>query len=136
MSFQQIRAYDNYLHANLTLGMLQEAGINCHLKDEYSITIDPLLSPALGGIKLMVLEDDVQRAILLLQESDLLYIQSIACPVCRQNKLQKLTQVKTFDTLFARIKSLLVNGQEQEVKIYYRCSHCGHRFDDLPPQHD
>lgn len=136
MSFQQIRAYDNYVHANLALGMLQEAGINCHIKDEYTITIDPLLSPAIGGMKLMVLIGDVPKALSLLQESDLLYLQGISCPVCKQHKLQKLTQVKTFNSFIGKIKSLLVNGQEQEVKTYYRCSHCGSRFYELPAGND
>jgi hypothetical protein len=50
--------------------MLQDAGINCYLKDEYTITIDPLLSPALGGMKLMVHPAQVQRAIELLEQTD------------------------------------------------------------------
>jgi hypothetical protein len=54
MNFIQVRSYDNYIYAHIVLSMLQDSGINCHLKDEYTITIDPLLSPALGGIKLMV----------------------------------------------------------------------------------
>jgi hypothetical protein len=49
--------------------MLQDAGINCHLKDEYTITIDPLLSPALGGIKLMVAGSQLERALELLAET-------------------------------------------------------------------
>jgi hypothetical protein len=50
--------------------MLQDSGINCHLKDEYTITIDPLLSPALGGIKLMVARPQVVRALELLEETE------------------------------------------------------------------
>jgi hypothetical protein len=49
--------------------MLQDAGINCHLKDEYTITIDPLLSPALGGIKLMVAGSQLERALELLEQT-------------------------------------------------------------------
>jgi len=49
--------------------MLQDSDINCHLKDEYTITIDPLLSPALGGIKLMVARPQVERALELLAET-------------------------------------------------------------------
>ena len=52
--FVQIRAFDNYLSAHIVLARLQDSGINCHLQDEHTITIDPLLGPALGGIKLMV----------------------------------------------------------------------------------
>ena len=69
MDFIQLRAYDNYIYANIVLSMLQDSGINCHLKDEYTITIDPLLSPALGGIKLMVARSQVDRALELLAQT-------------------------------------------------------------------
>ena len=65
-----LRSFDNYIHANIQLGMLQEEGINCHLQDEYIITIDPLLAPAIGGMKLMVHVAQVQRAIALLEAVD------------------------------------------------------------------
>jgi Putative prokaryotic signal transducing protein len=68
MNFICVRGYDNYINAHMQLGMLQEAGINCHLKDEYSVTIDPFLSPAIGGIKIMVAEPQVGRALELLKE--------------------------------------------------------------------
>jgi hypothetical protein len=67
--FIEIRAYDNYIYAHIVLGRLREDGINCHLKDENTITIDPLLSPALGGIKLMVAQSQVDRALELLEET-------------------------------------------------------------------
>lgn len=70
MDFIQIRTFDNYIYAHIALGMLQDAGINCHLKDEYTITIDPFLSPALGGMKLMVHASQVQRALDLLAETE------------------------------------------------------------------
>jgi hypothetical protein len=68
MEFVRVRAYDNYVYANMQLGMLQADGITCYLKDEYTVTIDPLLSPALGGIKLMVQESQLTQAEALLKE--------------------------------------------------------------------
>ncbi len=70
MNYVQLRSFDNYIHANIQLGMLQDRGINCHLQDEFIITIDPLLSPAIGGMKLMVHETQAQRAIKILEEVD------------------------------------------------------------------
>lgn len=70
MDFVEIRAFDNYIYAHITMSMLQDAGINCYLKDEYTITIDPLLSPALGGMKLMVHPAQVQRALELLEQTE------------------------------------------------------------------
>ena len=70
MSFIQIRSFDNYISAHIRLGMLQEAGINCHLNDEYTITLDPFLSPAIGGMKLMVYSSQVERAVELLEGTE------------------------------------------------------------------
>ncbi len=52
------------------MGMLQAEGINCYLKDELTVTVDPFLSPMLGGMKLMVESSQAQRALDLLRETD------------------------------------------------------------------
>ena|SRR2546423_288806 len=132
VNYIPIRSYDNYVNANLELALLREAGINCHIKDEYTITIDPLLSPALGGMKLMVEEAGYSKALKLLEESDELYLQSIPCPFCRHRSLQLITKTTQYHTWIGKIKSLLVNGQEQQVKKFYRCSNCGHELTELP----
>jgi hypothetical protein len=69
MKFIQVQAFDNYVSAHIVMAMLQDAGINCHLKDEYTLTIDPLLGPALGGIKLMVIDSQMERALELLEQT-------------------------------------------------------------------
>jgi hypothetical protein len=70
MQYVRLRSYDNYITANIQLGMLQDAGINCHLMDEFIITIDPLLSPIIGGMKLMVEQSQAERALDLLDAAD------------------------------------------------------------------
>lgn len=132
MNYIPIRAYDNYINANLELALLREAGINCHIKDEYTITIDPLLSPALGGMKLMVEEDSSSKALELLQQSDKLYLQSIPCPFCNYQALELITITTQYDNWVGKIKSLLLNGQEEQVKKFYRCNNCYQQFPDLP----
>jgi hypothetical protein len=66
MSFIAISAYDNYIPAHIAMGRLKEEYINCHLQDEHTVTIDPLLSNAVGGIKLMVAEVQAERALQIL----------------------------------------------------------------------
>jgi hypothetical protein len=68
--FIEVWASDNYIYAHILLSKLQGAGIHCYLKDEFTVTIDPLLSPALGGIKLMVAESEVASALELLKETE------------------------------------------------------------------
>jgi hypothetical protein len=68
MQFIELCCFDNYIRAHIILNGLIDAGINCHLKDEYTVTIDPFLSPALGGIKIMVNEFQFERAAELLKD--------------------------------------------------------------------
>jgi hypothetical protein len=70
MNFIEVSSYDNYIPAHIALGRLTEEFINCHLQDEYTVTIDPFLSNAIGGIKLMVAETQVQRALEILNSAD------------------------------------------------------------------
>ncbi len=58
-----LMTFDNYISAHITMGRLKEEFINCYLQDEHTVTIDPLLSNAIGGIKLMVAEQQAERAL-------------------------------------------------------------------------
>jgi hypothetical protein len=68
MKFIEVRSYDNYIDAHLMLGRLTDEFINCHLLNENSVTIDPFLSNAIGGIKLMVAETQINRALEIVHE--------------------------------------------------------------------
>ena len=70
MKFVPIWAYDNYVSAHMAMGRLQEDGFECWLKDENTVTIDPLLTNAVGGIKLMVEEARAKEAWELLNATD------------------------------------------------------------------
>lgn len=62
MEFVVLDVYDNYIPAHITMGRLEAEGIICWLKDENTVTIDPLLAIAVGGIKLMVAKHQEERA--------------------------------------------------------------------------
>ena len=70
MNFIEISSFDNYIPAHIALGRLTEEYINCHLQNEYTVTIDPFLSGAVGGIKLMVAETQADRAIEILDSAN------------------------------------------------------------------
>src|ERR1035438_10299639 len=132
MNFVQLRSYDNYLNANMQLSMLKQEGINCYIKDEYTITIDPLLSPAIGGMKLMVDELQIGGAEEILKNADKAFLQTIACPNCGQHALEHIVEIKNPSGILQKIKFLVINGQEQEIKKYYQYTSCGFKLDELP----
>ncbi|HAO47245.1 MAG TPA: hypothetical protein DCQ97_09980, partial [Chitinophagaceae bacterium] len=62
MDFVKVRTFDFSFQANITLTRLQDAGIDCYLKDENTVIMDPILTNAIGGIKLVVREDQEEEA--------------------------------------------------------------------------
>jgi hypothetical protein len=70
MRLVEIASFDNYISAHIAMGRLEEQSIRCYLENEHTVTIDPFLSNAIGGIKLMVVEAQMERAIQILTNSD------------------------------------------------------------------
>jgi Putative prokaryotic signal transducing protein len=68
MKLIAVRSYDDYISAHIIMGRLTEENITCYLQNEHSVTISPFLSNLTGGIKLMVTEPQVERALELLNE--------------------------------------------------------------------
>ena len=51
MDFVILNTYSNYVEAHIAKGVLEEQGIESWLKDENTVTIDPILTNAIGGIQ-------------------------------------------------------------------------------------
>ncbi len=132
MEFVQLRSFDNYIEANIVLNMLQHGDIVCHLKDENIITIDPFLSPAIGGMKLMVHHSQVARAWELMEKAEAQYLKTIACPVCKSHQLGLVSITKKHKCKLAAFASMVLNGRSVEKRKVYRCGQCGYDFKELP----
>ncbi len=132
MNFVELRSFDNYIEANIVLNMLRHSNIKCHLKDEYTVTIDPLLSPALGGMKLMVHTSQVERAWDMMDEAEQQYLRSIPCPVCKMHALKIISVTRKHKCKLAALASMLLNGKSVELSKIYQCSSCGYDFKTLP----
>lgn len=131
MDFVELRSFDNYVEANIVLNMLRHSNINCHLQDEHIITIDPLLSPALGGMKLMVHPAHIQRAWDMIDEAEMQYLKSIPCPICKAHSLKTKSITKKYKCKLAALASMLLNGRSVEVLKMYECKSCGYDFKEL-----
>jgi hypothetical protein len=132
MEFKKLAAYDNYLLANMALGLLQQNNINCHLDDEHTVTIDPLLNHAIGGIKLMVATSQYDRATALIKEAETLYLQEIPCPHCHNSTLHVEEKTDTPSGFWQKLKNQLLYGQTNTYSKKYRCGTCKGLFDELP----
>ena len=133
MIFKQIASYDNFMFANMTLGLLQENDINCHLKDENIVMIDPFLSPAVGGIKLMVADVQFGRAVEIIKDAEDIYIKQIPCTICKNYSLSVEEKINSPQTFWGKLKNQLAYGQTETYEKRYRCNNCNSLFTQLPP---
>jgi predicted RNA-binding Zn-ribbon protein involved in translation (DUF1610 family) len=126
-----LQTFDNYFYANITLTKLQSEGIQCYLKDEYTVTIDPLLSNAIGGIKLAVFENDVEKASQLLKQYHDEYIKAVECPDCGLCAIE-LVSVVMVENIFVKIISKIFSNNSLPIEQVYKCKSCGYESKSMP----
>lgn len=128
MHFVLLQSFTNYIDAHILLGRLQEEGINCWLKDENTVTINPVWTGAVGGIKLMVAKEQKERAFELLQQF-LQQTKSIfLCPQCGSNDIQLISSPRKAANWFSALASFLLGDYAIAASKTWHCFTCGAEF--------
>ena len=130
--FVVLRTYDNYIPANMMLQRLEEEHIRAYLQDEHTVTIDPMLSNAIGGIKLMVHQEQLNRAMELVNGFEHIYRQAVACPNCSSHNVYFVTERNNPMNWLSAIFSWLFGNYAMSVKNVYRCFDCDFEFEEIP----
>ena len=133
MELVTIQAFDNFFSANIQLTRLRAVGIECYLKDEYTVTIDPLLSNAIGGIKLVVRKSDERNVRKLLREMNEEADSKLLCPQCGSHKFI-LVPKRTTENLLAAITTWLFSAYAVSAENVYQCTDCGYESESLPEE--
>ena len=132
----------NPIEANIVKARLIDSGIQCFLSDENTITINPLYTQALGGVRLRLFERDVELARSILEqdmqipeEANEEIVQpaqnAITCSSCGSGEVGYVQATKKRFGLFTTIMSLLLMIYPFKVKKTHHCFNCGHEFDHL-----
>lgn len=114
------------------LQRLEEEGIKAYLRDEYTVTIDPILSNAIGGIKLMVYKEQVERAMNLILSFEKAYQEAAICPQCRSANIHYITPTNNVTNWFTAIITWLFGSYALSFKKIYKCADCGFETPSLP----
>lgn len=132
------KVFDNPIDAHLLKIKLESEGIPCLLVDENTVSLDPLLSHAIGGIKLKVAEKDAERAQEILNalearpysdEND----EAIHCPKCASTSLHAgFRSMKGYKGILSAFISFLLMVFPLYFKRVYRCRQCGTEFQVRP----
>ena len=128
-SFVTIKTFDNPALANLAKTKLQDAGIVCLLHNELYVGMDLFLSNAVGGIRLVVNEEDSKEATELLDFRDSNETSELTCNVCGSHDLMLLNTFPTVWSWFVVLWSFLMFTYPPGAKKVYHCINCKSEFE-------
>ena len=134
MALFTIRTFDSPIAAHLAKTKLLSEGITCVLQDENIVSINPLLNPMIGGIKLQVNAADARRASAILDLVDIEPIRDdegeiIRCPRCRSKYIiNGFRTAKTWKATVVTFLAYLVGIYPPYTDNVYKCEDCDHEF--------
>ena len=131
MELVTVKTFDNYFTANIILTRLQASGVVCFLKDENTVTIDPILCNAVGGIKLVVSKADEPATIKLLRSYHIEYLLSATCPACGSNSFTQIAKPGVANFITA-IFTWLFSSYAVAPDYVYQCGNCRYECENLP----
>jgi hypothetical protein len=129
MDFVPVASYTNYIDANIILGRLQEDGINCWLKDDNIVTLDPILTNAVGGIKLMVPATDAMKVLQILRNINKEIKAKFSCPKCNSHNLEFVSTPRKLSNWISVLTFGIFASYAPAVEKVYHCFDCEAEFE-------
>lgn len=126
-----IRTFDNAIEDHLLRSRLEHEGIPAYIFDEHIVTLNPLYSNLVGGIKVRVSSQDEERAVTMLDRIDQLPLaddsgKEIVCPRCGSRSFYTgFRSMKSVRGVVAFVISLLFIVWPLYYKSVKKCRGCG-----------
>ncbi|WP_316835889.1 DUF2007 domain-containing protein [Pedobacter nutrimenti] len=124
----------NPIEANIVKARLMDAGIQCFLSDENTITINPLYTQALGGVKLHLFERDADLARNILGETTAALEvheedgQGETCPNCGSPHVGYVQATKKRFNIVTTVVSLLLLVYPFHARKVHHCFDCLYEY--------
>jgi len=135
MALTTIKTCYSQIDAHILKNMLEGEGIECILFDYNIVSINPLYSNAVGGIKLKIQEEDKEKAMVILAElAEKPFLDKnnevISCPKCQSQKLYSyFNSMNDAKGVLAAITSIMLISFPLYTKSVYRCKECEMEFE-------
>lgn len=131
--FKTIARFQYSSEAQIIKGRLEAEGIQVFLTDNLTIDTDPLVSNAIGGVKLKVLSEDTLKAKHILEGIEKYSIgddgKPIECPNCHKKEVELFSTITNLKSFLAFLFGFLSGTLPFYTKDKYRCSNCNTEFD-------
>ncbi len=128
-----IATFPDALKAQIMRGRLEAEGIPAFIADEHTITNQPYLYMAYGGVRLQVAEPDRDRAQVILNAVEPFPVEPTPehfpdqCPNCHSGKVAETTSVSK-PSLLTFLRNLLLSRSPQPPVRRFSCSNCGYKW--------
>ncbi|WP_179351135.1 putative signal transducing protein [Winogradskyella vidalii] len=131
-TFVTIAKFQYSAEAEIIKGRLESDGIQVFLKDNITIDTDPLVSHAIGGIKLNVLAKDQDKAKDILQSINAYALndvgEPITCPNCGNNRIELYSTITDFKSLISFLIGFITGTLPFSTRYQYKCEDCKTEF--------
>ncbi|MCK5400629.1 MAG: DUF2007 domain-containing protein [Flavobacteriaceae bacterium] len=132
-TFKTIAVFQYSSEAQIIKGRLEFDGIEVFLFDNLTIDTDPLISNAIGGVKLKVLSHQEVEAKKILKSIRKYSVNDVGgtiyCPNCKSEKIELFSTIKNAKSLFWFIIGVLFSSLPFYTKHKYKCEDCKTEFD-------
>ena len=130
--FRKIGQFQYSSEAYIYKDKIESEGITVFVRDNHTVDTDPLVSNAIGGVKLFVYEEDYEEAKKILEEISPFSLDNegklLKCPNCGAEKVQLLTTIKDLKSFFAFFLTLFAVVLPFYTRYKYKCEVCNHEF--------
>lgn len=140
---QQLITVATFLYsteANIIKGRLASEGVVSYLFDDITIDTDPLVSNAIGGVKLKVDKVDETKAKEILSSISDYSLDNtgsaIQCPNCGAEKIHYFSSISSIKSLMAFLVGSLFSALPFYTKYSYSCEVCKVKFNLVENQLD
>lgn len=132
-TFVTLARFQYSSEAHIFRGKLESEGVNVFMADDFTVDVDPLISNAIGGVKLKVFSKDLEKAEKVLKSISKYSLnddgQPVVCTNCSSQKVNFITTVKSRKSFFCFIVGLLSTSLPFYTKYKYKCEECKTEFE-------
>ncbi len=132
-TFKTVAVFQYSAEALILKGRLEAEGIPVFMKDMHTIDTDPLVSNAIGGVKVRVYAADEKIALEIINSISAYAINDVGepihCPKCGAPEIVLGSAIDSPKALFYFLIGFLLFLLPTYQKMKYRCQACHHKFD-------
>lgn len=134
MELITLKVLDSSIEAHILRSKLESEDIDAFVFDEHSISMNPLFTQALGGIRLKIRKEDHEKALSILKEIDETNYTNdlnevIVCPKCGSDEYySNFKSMKGGKGLLSILSAFIFSVYPIYYKTVYKCKKCNEEF--------